>query len=97
MTANDLEMCQLLVEAGMPKADAVDIVERIVEPYAAKVAALETRQQELLQMIVRVTNETPFPDEIKGWTEQRAKLVAEIGTLRARVAEFEGWIAKVFA
>lgn len=55
----------------------------------SRVSALETRQQELLQTIVRVTNETPFPDEIKGWAEQRAKMTAEIGTLRALVAEFE--------
>lgn len=87
MTAHDIEMCELLVAAGMPKADALDIVQRIVEPHAARVAALETRQQELLQTIVRVTNEVPFPDEIKGWTAQRAKMVAEIGTLRAQLAE----------
>jgi len=52
----------------------------------------ERRQQELLATIVRVTNETPFPDEIKGWTDQRAKLVAEVGTLRARVTELEQWV-----
>lgn len=57
------------------------------------VAALEIRQHELLATIVRVTNEMPFPDEIKGWTGQRAKMVAEIGTLKARVAELESAIA----
>jgi len=55
----------------------------------SKVAALETRQQELLQTIVRLTNETPFPDEIKGWEAQRAAMVAEVGSLRARIAELE--------
>lgn len=54
-----------------------------------RVTALETRQQELLQTIVRVTNETPFPDEIKGWEAQRAAMVAEVGSLRARVTELE--------
>jgi hypothetical protein len=55
----------------------------------SRVAGLEARQQELLQTIVRLTNETPFPDEIKGWEAQRAAMVAEVGSLRARVAELE--------
>ncbi len=54
-----------------------------------RVSALETRQQELLQTIVRLTNETPFPDEIKGREAQRAAMVAEVGSLRAKVAELE--------
>ncbi len=47
---------------------------------------LEARQQELLATIVRLTNETPFPDEIKGWEGQRARLVAEVGTLRSALS-----------
>jgi hypothetical protein len=49
--------------------------------------ALVTRRDELLALVARVTNETPYPDEIKGWQDQKAKLVAEIGTLKAQVAE----------
>ncbi len=48
-----------------------------------EVERLKTRQQELLATIVRVTNETPFPDEVIGWQAQRAAMTAEIGTLRA--------------
>jgi len=58
-------------------------------PTCSRCAALETRQQELLQTIVRLTNETPFPDEIRGWEAQRAAMVAEVGSLRAMVAELE--------
>lgn len=55
--------------------------------------ALVIRRDELLATIVRVTNETPFPDEMKGWTEQRAKLVAEVGTLKAASAERDRLLA----
>lgn len=54
-----------------------------------QIEKLEARQQELLATIVRLTNETPFPDEIKGWEFQRAKMLTEIGTLRSRVAELD--------
>jgi predicted nuclease with TOPRIM domain len=55
----------------------------------ARVTKLEQRQQELLATIVRVTNETPFPDEIKGWQDQRAKMIAEVGSFKSRCAELE--------
>ena len=84
----------------MPDPPQLAAADRLVERAAAlvlevagkqeRIDALETRQQELLATIVRITNETPYPDEINGWTDQRAKLVAEIGTLRARVAELGG-------
>jgi hypothetical protein len=51
--------------------------------------ALAKRRDELLATIARLSNELPFPDEVKNWTEQRAKLVAEVGTLKARVRELE--------
>ena len=53
----------------------------------AEVERLQVRQQELLATIVRVTNETPFPDEIKGWQAQRSAMTAEIGTLRSALRE----------
>lgn len=64
-----------------------DVYRERSQTMASRIAALEARQQELLATIVRVTNETPFPDEVKGWTEQRAKMVAEIGTLRSGLRE----------
>ena len=60
---------------------------------ATRIAALEKRQQELLEPIVRLTNETPFPDEVKGWESQRAAMVAEIGTLKAVAREQAATIA----
>ena len=51
--------------------------------------ALATRRDELLQVIARLSNTVPFPDEWKDWESTRAKLVAEIGTLRNRVASLE--------
>lgn len=83
---------------GYESADYVDgwndALDAVAAPMAdqleaaqAEIARLRTRQAELLQTIVRVTNETPFPDEVKGWTEQRAKLVAEVGTLRSQLIE----------
>jgi hypothetical protein len=39
----------------------------------------------LNESMVRLTRELPYPEEVEGWAEQRAKLVAEVGTLRARV------------
>lgn len=54
-----------------------------------RVVQLETRRDELLATIVRLTNEVPFPDEVNGWVAQRAAMLAEIGTLRARVRELE--------
>lgn len=53
----------------------------------AEIERLRTRQQELLTTLVRITNETPFPDEVKNWIAQRAKLLVMIGSLRAELAE----------
>lgn len=82
----DPELCERLV------ADIRAEVART--PYAAHRAVVadqlesaRRRVDELLRTCVQLTNETPFPDEIKGWQEQRAKLVAEVGSLKATVAE----------
>lgn len=53
----------------------------------AQVAELEAAQQRHLALIAKLSNETPFDDEIKGWETQRAKMIAEVGTLRATLAE----------
>lgn len=60
-----------------------------------QLAAAVDRIDELLRAMVRITNETPFPDEVKNWTEQRAKLVAEIGSLKAALAERDRRIAEL--
>jgi hypothetical protein len=57
----------------------------LVPRLLAEIDRLRARQQELLATIVRVTNETPYPDEVRGWESQRAAMVAEIGTLRAQL------------
>lgn len=54
---------------------------------------LRERQQELLATIARLSKETPYADELQGWTEQRAKMIAEIGTLNSRVIELEDCLA----
>lgn len=54
-----------------------------------RAAHFEKRNEELRATLVRVTQENPFPEELRGWHDQRAKLIAEIGTLKARVVELE--------
>jgi hypothetical protein len=77
--------------------DAAFIVEArsAVPELLDEIDRLEARQQELLATIVRLTNETPYPEEIKGWVEQRAKLIAEIGTLKATIAERDADIVRL--
>jgi len=48
--------------------------------------ALRKRQQELLSTITHLSATTPYPEEIQNWESQRAKMIAEIGTLRAEAA-----------
>ena len=53
----------------------------------AELIRLRNRIDELLITIVKVTNETPYPEELKGWESQRRHMIALIGTLRARITE----------
>ncbi len=57
-----------------------------------RIAELEARQQELLAAMVRLTRETPYPEEVSG----REALIAEVGTLRARVNEIEASNTELF-
>ena len=50
-----------------------------------EIERLNARQQELLATIARISQTTPFPDEMKGWESQRAAMLAEIGTLRSEL------------
>ncbi len=62
----------------------------VVPELLDEVERLEARIQELLALTVRLTNEVPFPDEVRGWLAQRAAMIAEIGTLKARIVELGG-------
>lgn len=67
------------------RVQSLDAIPDLLDELDAK----DRRIAELLATIVRLTNETPFPDEIKSWEFQRAKMLTEIGTLRSRVAEIQ--------
>lgn len=49
--------------------------------------ALLDRRSELLALVARITRETPYPAELDECRASRAALIAEIGTLRARLKE----------
>jgi len=70
---------------------ATEVVELVkdVKHWTEKSESLAKRQDELLATVVKVSRENPYPDEVKGWIDQRGKLVAEVGTLKARIAELE--------
>lgn len=85
----DVLVLRKVIDSRSPSADALlDYRNPPTSPRSDRMAALEKRQEELLATIVRLTNETPFPDEVKNALEQRGKLLAEVGTLRASVAEW---------
>ncbi len=69
--------------------DEIDRLQDHLDLRDRRIHELEARQKELHKLIVRLTNETPYPDEVKNWTAQRAAMVAEIGTLKARIKEME--------
>ena len=88
LDAKDRRIAELEAACQSVRSGAAEAV-AAHDAQVARIAELEARQQELLATIVRLTNETPFPDEIKGWEFQRAKMLTEIGTLRSRVVELE--------
>ena len=55
----------------------------------ATVTARDTRIQELLALVAKLSNTVPFAEEVEGWEAQRRAMIAEVGTLRARVGELE--------
>jgi hypothetical protein len=67
---------------------AIALLDRIDE--------LETRRDELLATVVKVTNSTPFADEAKDALEQRGALVAEVGTLKSTVASLRRELAEQY-
>ena len=50
---------------------------------------LTHRVASLNAAVRRLANDVPYPEEIEEWTKQRASMIAEVGTLRARCAELE--------
>jgi hypothetical protein len=58
---------------------------------------LTTRRDSLLALVAKLSQTTPFAEELQGWERQRAAMIAEVGTLRARVAETNRRIADACA
>jgi len=52
-------------------------------------AKLEKRRDELLEMVAKLSQTMPLESEVAEALAQRGALLAEVGTLRARVAELE--------
>lgn len=70
---------ELLVLEGDAERNDWDLVVKLI----AEVRRLTARNQELLEAYAKLSREAPYPDEVRGWTAQRGKMLAEVGTLRA--------------
>ncbi len=68
-----------------------------LEASLSRITALETRQQELLELAAKLTRETPYPAELDECRSARRALIAEVGTLRARRAELEAEADTLYA
>lgn len=69
-------------------ADQTTLTEKLAEVEADRDAKAK-RISELNAAMVKLSNALPYPEEIRNWTEQRSSLVAEIGSLRSKLAEGE--------
>lgn len=76
--ADQLEEAQLLIHQRMEAKFLLNSAQQ-------RIAELEERHRKHLELIRRISQETPLPAEAEGWTSQRSALVAEVGTLKARV------------
>lgn len=65
----------------------IDVLGSRVDELVAENAALIKRRDELLALVQRIAQATPLPDEIEGWEGQRARLIAEVGTLRSVIRD----------
>jgi len=86
--------------AVLPVAEHIQVLERDLawtrgEWSAAgeEIAKLEKRRDELLQMVANLSQSVPLDSEVSEALNQRGALVAEVGTLRARVTELEKQLA----
>lgn len=55
-------------------------------------AKLVERRDELLKLVAKVSSETPYPADLDECKSARRALMAEVGTLRARVVELESML-----
>lgn len=58
-----------------------------------QVQALEKRRDELLQMVANLSQTVPLESEVSEALNQRGALLAEVGTLKARIVELENQLA----
>lgn len=71
-----------------------DHLQAHIAKQEAEIAYLEERQQSHLATIAKLSQTTPFADEIDGWEGQRAKMIAEVGTLRRETAGLSEQLAE---
>ena len=74
--------------AEVNECDVTLLARGLVEIFT-KNQELTHRVASLNAAVRRLANDTPYPDEIEGWMQQRAAMIAEVGTLRARCDELE--------
>jgi hypothetical protein len=55
-------------------------------------APCRARRDELLALVDKVSRETPYPADLDECKSARAALIAEVGTLKARVIELESML-----
>ena len=95
MTPPELKAARMLVRSWLTTAGkpnglvAFELVESALDAATTRAEQAETRIGQLHQTLVRVTHETPFPHEADDLRVQRAKLMAEVGTLKARAEAAE--------
>jgi hypothetical protein len=63
--------------------------EEMASTYAQEITKLETRRDELLAMVAKLSQAVPLESEVAEALNQRGALLAEIGTLKATIAEHE--------
>jgi hypothetical protein len=70
-----------------PDAVGDDAKREAIGASTAEVVRLTERRDALLAFVWNASQSTPLAVELEGWEGQRAALLAEVGTLRAQVAE----------
>jgi chromosome segregation ATPase len=75
------QLSEMLSESQIARADLGDQIDQL----RTEVERLESRQQVHLAQIAKLSQSTPLAEELAGWESQRAKMIAEVGTLRAEV------------
>ena len=95
----DVDSIERRVQANYPAAEFVDMAYSHamadVLTLTAEVRRLRERQQANLATIVKLAQTTPFPEEVENALKQRGKLLAEVGSLRARCGELESALSDV--